>query len=243
MFRTLIRYSQRFALLTLLVAMAAGVAMAQTQDKKATTANQPASKASANKPVKTDAQGVPFDKEELEKFKQKLLKFNPDNTGFRSPLTQAQIKTLAERTVKDGKGPITDKNINNADRAAVGKEVLILKGLAAPVKVQGIQVGEPNGAQADKKQKQEKVIADLDGSKAGTVGRSRGEAQGVAVGEPNGSRVRVRKPLSKEEIDEQARAIISGKALLADLFSADDQRAIDRRVNELLKEKPKEKKK
>ncbi len=42
MFRTLIRYAQRFAWLTLLAAMAAGVASAQTQDKKATTANQPA---------------------------------------------------------------------------------------------------------------------------------------------------------------------------------------------------------
>ncbi len=42
MFRTLIRYSQRFAWLILLAATAVGVASSQTQDKKAEQANQPA---------------------------------------------------------------------------------------------------------------------------------------------------------------------------------------------------------
>src|SRR5262249_26969804 len=41
MFRALIRYSQRFALLLSLAAMAAGVASAQTQDKKAAPSRQP----------------------------------------------------------------------------------------------------------------------------------------------------------------------------------------------------------
>jgi len=46
-----------------------------------------------------------------------------DNVGFISPLTEAQRKTIAERIVKEGGGIVTDRNISNADRAAIAELV------------------------------------------------------------------------------------------------------------------------
>lgn len=182
MFQTIIRQTQRFALLTLLAAMAALVATAQQatpkggqvnagidfskpldagqidtlarvvlnrkglildprislQDQRAIERRIVEVFKEAGKIAPRDAQGQFLGVLRAQSPNQQNITKIPaagsvtppapkptpptffDNVGFRSPLTDAQRKTVAERIVKEGGGIVTDKNINNADRAAIG---------------------------------------------------------------------------------------------------------------------------